>query len=265
MVGPLKPASGLSEPALIVRAVSKTFPGTDGSKIQVLSDISLRVGPGEIVALIGQSGCGKSTLLRLIAGLDSPTSGDLWVGVEQITAPSAERGLMFQDHTLFPWLTVKGNIEAALRARGLLRQRRHEVAEYLRLVGLEAFANTYPHQLSGGMAQRAALARALINHPKLLLLDEPFGALDPFTRMQMQEEVLTLVRSRAMTMLLVTHDIDEAIAMGDRVVTMTSRPGRIKDVLEVPMSWPRQRGSAEFLALRNQLLESLNAAGSIQG
>jgi ABC-type nitrate/sulfonate/bicarbonate transport system ATPase subunit len=245
--------------------VNKTFPGTDGSKIQVLSDISLRVGPGEIVALIGQSGCGKSTLLRLIAGLDSPTSGDLWVGVEQITGPSADRGLMFQDHTLFPWLTVKGNIEAALRARGMLRQRRHEVAEYLRLVGLEAFANTYPHQLSGGMAQRAALARALINHPKLLLLDEPFGALDPFTRMQMQDEVLSLVRSRAMTMLLVTHDIDEAIAMGDRVVTMTSRPGRIKDVLEVPMPRPRQRGEAEFLALRNQLLESLNAAGTIQG
>src|SRR5262249_6171344 len=151
---------------------------------------SLTIEAGEMVSLIGPSGCGKSTLLRLVAGLDQPTSGELRIGNDPITGPSAERGLMFQDHNLFPWLTVRGNIQAGLGARRLLRRRRHEVEEFMRLVGLEAFANVYPHQLSGGMAQRAALARALVNHPRVLLLDEPLGALDQFTRMRMQDEVL---------------------------------------------------------------------------
>ena len=146
-----------------------------------------------MVSLIGPSGCGKSTLLRLIAGLDQPTSGELRIGSEPIARPGAERGLMFQDPNLFPWLSVRRNIQAGLVARGVLRRRRHEVEEFMRLVGLEAFADVYPHQLSGGMAQRAALARALINHPKVLLLDEPLGALDQFTRMRMQDEVLRAV------------------------------------------------------------------------
>ena len=143
-----------------------------------------------MVSLVGPSGCGKSTLLRLIAGLDVPDSGELWVGDEPITGPSAERGLVFQDPNLFPWLTVRRNIQAGLVARGVLSEKRHEVDEFMRLVGLEAFADAYPHHLSGGMAQRVALARALINHPKVLLLDEPLGALDAFTRMRMQDEVL---------------------------------------------------------------------------
>src|SRR5262249_54250310 len=159
----------------------------------------------------------KSTLLRLIAGLDAPTSGEVRVGAEPITGPSAERGLMFQDPNLFPWLSVRGNIQAGLVARGVLRQRRPEVEEYMRLVGLDGFAGVYPHQLSGGMAQRAALARALVNHPKVLLLDEPLGALDQFTRMRMQDEVLRVWQTRGTTMVLVTHDIDEAIYMSDRI------------------------------------------------
>ena len=168
-----------------------------------------------------------------------PDAGELWVGGEPIAGPSAERGLVFQDPNLFPWLTVRRNIQAGLVARGLLRERRHEVDEFLQLVGLEAFANAYPHQLSGGMAQRAALARALVNHPKVLLLDEPLGALDAFTRMRMQDEVLRLWQARGTTMLLVTHDIDEAIYMSDRIVIMTPRPGRVERIIEVKLERPR--------------------------
>jgi ABC-type nitrate/sulfonate/bicarbonate transport system ATPase subunit len=247
---------------LLVRDVSKSFPAADGGTLQALDRVSLAVAAGEMVSLIGPSGCGKSTLLRLIAGLDRPTSGELRVGGEPITSPSAERGLMFQDPNLFPWLTVRGNIQAGLVARGLLRKRRHEVEEFLRLVGLEAFARVYPHQLSGGMAQRAALARALVNHPKVLLLDEPLGALDQFTRMRMQDEVLRLWQARGTTMLLVTHDIDEAIYMSDRIALLTPRPGRIERVLPVPLVRPRQRNSSEFLHLRATILELLHFAGN---
>src|SRR6185436_15117577 len=201
------------------------------------------------------------TLLRLIAGLDSPDSGELWVGAESITEPSAERGLVFQDPNLFPWLTVRRNVEAGLVARGVLQEKRHEVDEFIRLVGLEAFASSYPHHLSGGMAQRVALARALINHPKVLLLDEPLGALDAFTRMRMQDEVLRLWQARNTTMLLVTHDIDEAIYMSDRIVIMTPRPGRIERDIRVEIDRPRDRSSPEFLKLRSDILEYLHFAG----
>ncbi len=166
-------AIDLDSSSLHVREVSRSFRAEDGSTVLALDRLSLSVAPGEMVALVGPSGCGKSTLLRLIAGLDRPSSGELRIGSEPIAGPSAERGLMFQDPTLFPWATVRRNVEAGLVARGVLRQGRGEVEEYLRLVGLDAFADAYPHQLSGGMAQRAALARALINHPKVLLLDEP--------------------------------------------------------------------------------------------
>src|SRR4029077_7766747 len=161
----------------------------------------------------------------------------------------------FQDPNLFPWLTVRRNIESGLLARGVLRQMRAEVDEFMRLVGLEAFANSFPHHLSGGMAQRVALARALINQPKVLLLDEPLGALDQFTRMRMQDEVLRLWRARGTTMVLVTHDIDEAIYMSDRIVIMTPRPGRIERVIEVALERPRQRNSPRFLKLRADILE----------
>jgi ABC-type nitrate/sulfonate/bicarbonate transport system ATPase subunit len=215
-----------------------------------------------MVSVIGPSGCGKSTLLRLIAGLDQPTSGQLRAGAEVITSPSAERGLMFQDPNLFPWLSVRRNIQAGLVARGILRQRRHEVEELMRLMGLGAFADVYPHQLSGGMAQRAALARALVNHPKVLLLDEPLGALDQFTRMRMQDEVLRVWEARRTTMLLVTHDIDEAIYMSDRIIIMTPRPGRIERVLHVRQERPRQRNHPRFLEMRAEILEMLHFTGN---
>src|SRR5437879_2084608 len=227
----------------------------------VLDSVSFSVAAAELVSLIGPSGCGKSTLLRLIAGLDFPDAGKLLVGEEKILGPKAERGLVFQDPNLFPWLTVRRNIEAGLVARGVLQEKRTEVDEFMRLVGLEAFANSYPHHLSGGMAQRVALARALINHPKVLLLDEPLGALDAFTRMRMQDEVLRLWENRRTTMLLVTHDIDEAIYMCDRIVIMTPRPGRIERTIEIDLDRPRQRNSSEFLRLRSDILELLHFAG----
>ena len=247
--------------SLVVRSVSKSFRAPDGANVLALNGMSLTVRAGEMVSLIGPSGCGKSTLLRLIAGLDSPTSGELLVGSQPISEPSAERGLMFQDPNLFPWLTVKGNIQSGLVARGILRERGHEVMEFMRLMGLDGFANVYPHQLSGGMAQRAALARALVNHPKILLLDEPLGALDQFTRMRMQDEVLRVWQARSTTMLLVTHDIDEAIYMSDRITIVTPRPGRVEQVIEVTLDRPRQRTSPQFLELRSRILDMLHFSG----
>ena len=249
--------------SLRVQEVSKSFPAPDDplSRPLALDAVSVSLAAGELVSLVGPSGCGKSTLLRLIAGLDAPDSGVLLIGQELIASPSAERGLVFQDPNLFPWLTVRRNIEAGLVARGVLREKRDEVEEFMRLVGLEGFANAYPHHLSGGMAQRVALARALINHPKVLLLDEPLGALDAFTRMRMQDEVLRLWQARRTTMLLVTHDIDEAIYMSDRIVIMTQRPGRIERTIPIALERPRDRSRPEFLRLRGDILELLHFAG----
>jgi ABC-type nitrate/sulfonate/bicarbonate transport system ATPase subunit len=200
-----------------------------------------------------------------MAGLDTPSSGELWIGDSVLFGPSAERGLVFQDPNLFPWLTVRRNIEAGLVARGVLHEKRNDVDEFMRLVGLEAFADTFPHHLSGGMAQRVGLARALINHPKVLLLDEPLGALDQFTRMRMQDEVLQLWQNRGTTMILVTHDIDEAIYMSDRIVIMTPRPGRIERTIDVDLPRPRQRNGDAFLHMRGKILEFLHFAGQANG
>jgi ABC-type nitrate/sulfonate/bicarbonate transport system ATPase subunit len=252
--------------SLFLHGVSKSFPAPDGcgERRVALESITVSLKAGELVALIGPSGCGKSTLLRLIAGLDLPDSGELLMGSEPITCPSAERGLVFQDPNLFPWLTVRRNIEAGLVARGLLNEKHAEVDGFMRLVGLETFADAYPHHLSGGMAQRVALARALINHPKVLLLDEPLGALDAFTRMRMQDEVLRLWKARRSTSLLVTHDIDEAIYMSDRIVMMTPRPGTIDQIIPVPLDRPRDRSSVGFLRLRTEILELLHFTGTAQ-
>ena len=253
--------------ALRVHQVCKSFevPDAPGTSRLALDGISFPVAAGELVSLVGPSGCGKSTLLRLVAGLDFPDTGELLVGEERIVGPSAERGLVFQDPNLFPWLTVRRNIEVGLVARGVLREKRTEVDEFMRLVGLEAFANAYPHHLSGGMAQRVALARALINHPKVLLLDEPLGALDAFTRMRMQDEVLRLWENRRTTMLLVTHDIDEAIYMSDRILIMTPAPGRIDREIHFDLARPRDRTSDSFLRFRSEILEHLHFAGKAVG
>src|SRR5438067_7867919 len=263
----------VSEPATIegssvrVRGTSKYFAAVNGAAVGALglNKVSLFVSAGELVSIVGPSGCGKSTLLRLIAGLTVASEGELLVGDEPFTAPSAERGLVFQDPNLFPWLTVRRNIEAGMVSRRMLKQERGQVDKFMRLVGLEGFADAFPHHLSGGMAQRVALARAMINHPKVLLLDEPLGALDAFTRMRMQDEVLRLWRVHRTTMLLVTHDIDEAIYMSDRIVIMTPPPGRIDRTIQIDLVRPRDRTSQAFLRVRSQILEQLHFAGKSAG
>src|SRR5882672_9632244 len=249
--------------SLRIQSVSKYFAAVNGAVVGglALDKVSLFVSAGELVSMVGPSGCGKSTLLRLVAGLIVATEGELSVVAEPFIAPKAERGLVFQDPNLFPWLTVRRNIEAGLVARGVLKQERGQVDKFMRLVGLEGFADAFPHHLSGGMAQRVALARAMINHPKVLLLDEPLGALDAFTRMRMQDEVLRLWQARRTTMLLVTHDIDEAIYMSDRIMIMTQRPGRIERTIPVALARPRQRDSEDVLRLRSDILNFLHFAG----
>lgn len=244
-----------------VDRVSRVY-GDGPEATHALSEVSLEVAAGEFVSLIGPSGCGKTTLLRLIAGLDSPQSGSLTVAGEPITGPSHERGLVFQQGALYPWATVERNIEAGLRARGVLAKQRHRVAEFIDLVGLTGFATSFPHQLSGGMAQRVAIARALINEPTVLLLDEPMGALDSFTRVELQDKLLDLWQGLGSTMILVTHDVDEAIYLSDRIVVMTPRPGRISEVIPVTLERPRSRDSEDFLHLRGRILDRLNLAGS---
>ena len=252
MVAVMTEPAATEASSLRVRGASKYFAAVNGASVGALAldRVSLFVSAGELVSVVGPSGCGKSTLLRLIAGLTLATEGEVLVGDERITAPSAERGLVFQDPNLFPWLTVRRNIEAGLVARGVLKQERGQVDEFMRLVGLEGFADAFPHHLSGGMAQRV-----------VLLLDEPLGALDAFTRMRMQDEVLRLWRAHRTTMLLVTHDIDEAIYMSDRIVIMTPRPGRIEQIIPVKMDRPRDRSSPDFLRLRGDILETMHFAG----
>ncbi len=250
-----------SSSSLHMLHVGMAFRAANNTITQALDGFSLSVKTSEMVSLVGPSGCGKSTLLRLLAGLEQPTCGELRMGSEPIIGPSADRGLIFQQPNLFPWLSVRRNIQAGLVARGVLAQNRPEVEHFLRLMGLGAFADQYPRELSGGMAQRVALARALVNHPKILLLDEPLGALDQFTRMKMQDEVLRLWQARTTTMILVTHDIDEAIYMSDRIVLVTPRPGRVDRVIDVALERPRYRNSPGFLELRARILELLHFTG----
>ncbi len=226
-----------------------------GESLAVLDNISLHIAPGEFVSVLGASGCGKSTLLRLIAGLDTDYEGEIRVAGERVRDTSLERGIVFQDHRLFPWLTVEQNVLAALRNAPLSRKAKREaVAAHIALVGLTGFEQSYPHQLSGGMAQRVAIARGLVTRPRVLLLDEPFGALDALTRGRMQNELQRIWEHEKITMLLVTHDVDEALYLGDRVVTMAPRPGRVERVLEVDLPRPRRRQNPRFAELRDTLL-----------
>ncbi|HEY3423943.1 MAG TPA: ABC transporter ATP-binding protein [Negativicutes bacterium] len=242
---------------IIIQQISKIYQDHCDDSIQALDPITLEIEPGELVSIIGPSGCGKSTLLRLIAGLEQPTTGTVYMDELTITEPHYTRGLVFQDPLLFPWQNIWDNVATGLAARGLLKERKKDVEAFLELVGLKDFANVFPHQLSGGMAQRAALARALVNQPKVLLLDEPLGALDALTRMTMQDEILRIWQQRQTTILFVTHDIDEAIYVSDRVVVMTARPGKLQDVLVINLPRPRMRNAPEFFAYRQRLLALL--------
>lgn len=228
-----------------------------GQTLSVLDGIDLSVGSGEFVAILGPSGCGKSTLLRLIAGLDRPRSGRICMGAQQIAAPHPSRILVFQGPTLYPWRTVRQNVAIGLQARGVRREQNWRVDAALRQVGLEGFDRAYPHQLSGGMAQRAALARALVNDPSVLLMDEPLANLDSLTRIAMQAELVGLWQRAGFTTFLVTHDVDEALCLAGRVLVMSNRPARVLADIEVDMPYPRHRGSSPFAELRQRLLEAL--------
>lgn len=252
---PVAPAAGAGE-RIGIRDVSHQF-NLKGAPLQVLDRVSFEVEPGAFVALLGPSGCGKSTLLRLLAGLDHPTTGAVEVAGEAVGDPDPSRILVFQDPTLFPWRTVWDNVALGLEAQGVLKSRRDRVDAALALVGLTGFDKAYPHQLSGGMAQRVALARALVNEPRLLLLDEPLGKLDSLTRLAMQTELVSLWQRSRLTALLVTHDVEEAIFLAERVIIFGPRPARIVADIAVDLPYPRHRGDPRLGALRQEALKHL--------
>jgi ABC-type nitrate/sulfonate/bicarbonate transport system ATPase subunit len=247
-------------PILSIRGITRRFQSAHGETL-ALQATDLDVAENDFVTILGPSGCGKSTLLRIVAGLDQPSEGQVLLDGSPVSGPGADRGMVFQSYTLFPWLTVLDNVCFGLRERGLPRAQQVEIAQgFLSKVGLQKFARHYPKQLSGGMQQRTALARALANGPRMLLMDEPFGALDHQTRELMQELLLGIWEREKKTVLFVTHDIDEAIFMGSRVVVMSARPGRIKSDLPSPFEHPRHysiKTTPEFAALKRELHEQL--------
>ncbi len=241
--------------------ITKIFARCDlNSTITALDRINISIEPGEFVSIVGASGCGKSTLLRLITGLEYPTKGKVFFDGVEITGPNEKRGFAFQEPTLFPWLTVRENIAFGLKAQGVYKQKKQIVDELLKLVDLEEFQCSYPHQLSGGMAQRVSLARALASEPDALFLDEPFGALDAFTRMNMQDELVRIWQEKKPTVVMITHDVDEAIYLSNRIIIMSPRPGRVRKIIEVSNSYPRNRNGSDFINIRKEILEILDFA-----
>lgn len=244
---------------LSIRHVSHSFVLQDGP-LPVLDDVSLDITAGSFVSLLGPSGCGKSTLLRLVAGLELPSQGEIIAGGEPVREPGPSRILAFQDATLFPWATVWNNVATGLAARHVLKGHEKVIDDALALVRLEGFAKAYPHQLSGGMAQRAALARALVNEPQILLLDEPFGKLDALTRMGLQEELRAIWRRTGFTGVLVTHDVEEALLLSGRIVVLSDRPARVLRIFDVGLPLPRRRDDPAIVALRTEILTALGHA-----
>ncbi|MDR1335714.1 MAG: ABC transporter ATP-binding protein [Tannerella sp.] len=241
---------------LYISNLTKVYRAEQGD-VRALRDVSLTVHPGEFLAIVGASGCGKSTLLRLIAGLDTDFRGSIRLGNEVIRGVDVNRGMIFQEARLFAWLTVAQNIAFGLVGKYAKREKAAIVERHIRLMGLEGFGKAYPHQLSGGMQQRVSIARALVNKPKILTLDEPFGALDALTRLQMQQEILQIRESEKTTMILVTHDIDEAVYLADRVIVLSSRPGTVKAAVTVDIPRPRDRNSIEFVSLKREIYVAL--------
>jgi len=241
----------MSADTLIIEQVNRVFQ-TPAGKVTALKGIDLRVRKGEFITLIGPSGCGKSTLLKIVAGLDTSYEGSVLLNDKPISGPSIEKGFIFQEPRLFPWLTVEKNIAGNLSLKH--KDVRNKVEELIALVRLEGFEKAYPRELSGGMAQRVAIARALLRNPDVLLLDEPFGALDAFTRSHMQEVLLDIWQNNRTTMLFVTHDLDEAVFLGERVVIMNPRPGHIRSIQPIDLPFPRKRTSSSFQELRTKVL-----------
>jgi len=235
--------------------LSKQFE-VKGEPLPVLQNITLTVDPGEFVSIVGSSGCGKSTLLRLIVGLEADYQGEVLLDGQRIVGTDLNRGIVFQEHRLFPWLTVEQNIALGLLNAELPEgQKAQSVREHIELVGLNGFEAAYPHQLSGGMSQRVAIARALVNRPEVLLLDEPFGALDALTRAHLQQELYRIWQAEGITMILVTHDVEEAVFLGQKVVVMEPRPGRIRRTVPVDLPYPRERAGPEFARVKDSVLK----------
>lgn len=238
---------------LSIQNVNKSFT-VDGQKVDVLKDINLEVQEGEFIAIVGHSGCGKSTLLKIIAGLEKNDTGLVTVDGKEVNRPGMDRGMIFQEHRLFPWMSIEKNVQLGLK--GLSKEEKAKLSDqYLELVKLSEFKKAYPSQLSGGMSQRAAIARSLVSQPEVLLLDEPFGALDALTKIELQEELLKIRERFHNTMLMVTHDIEEAVYLADRIVVMSARPGRIKDVIKVELGTYRDRGGSDFAHYKKKIFD----------
>lgn len=238
---------------LSIQNVNKSFT-VYGQKVDVLKDINLEVQEGEFIAIVGHSGCVKSTLLKIIAGLEKNDTGLVTVDGKEVDGPGMDRGMIFQEHRLFPWMSIEKNVQLGLK--GLSKEEKTKLSDqYLELVKLSEFKKAYPSQLSGGMSQRAAIARSLVSQPEVLLLDEPFGALDALTKIELQEELLKIRERFHNTMLMVTHDIEEAVYLADRIVVMSARPGRIKDVIKVELGTYRDRGGSDFAHYKKKIFD----------
>lgn len=241
----------MAEKILEIKSLHKSF-YVDHKEVKVLDDINLTIKEGEFITIVGHSGCGKSTLLKIIAGLVDYKEGTVTYGGKVLKEPDTDRGMVFQEHRLLPWLKIKDNVGFGLNYLPA-EEKSKRVSEYLKLVKLEGFENVFPKQLSGGMAQRAAIARGLATNPEILLLDEPFGALDALTRIQMQQEILRIWKQEKRAMIMVTHDVDEAIYLGQRIVVMSARPGRISDIIDARSAGASDRGSAEFAQIKKRI------------
>jgi len=241
---------------LQVKNLVKKYKGRS-EELLVLDNINLSVEPGEFISIIGASGCGKTTFLRLVVGLESDYEGDILLDGRKLNGPDLNRGVVFQDHRLLPWLTIEKNIGLGLKETKSPEARK-TIQEHVELVGLQGFEKHYPYQLSGGMSQRAAIARSLVNRPEILLLDEPLGALDALTRMYMHQELERIWRQEGITMIMITHDVDEAIYLSDKIVIMSSRPGSIRKIIPVPLARPRDRAGYDFVKIKEQVLEEFH-------
>jgi ABC-type nitrate/sulfonate/bicarbonate transport system ATPase subunit len=245
------------ETLITIQNVDRIYLDVNGNRIYALKNINLEIKKGEFITFIGPSGCGKTTLLRLIAGLDKPEEGKLLFEGRAISGPGFERGYIFQQPTLFPWNTVEENVATGLRARKQYDVKKDSIKDYINMIGLNGFEKTYPHQLSGGMAQRVAIIRALINEPKVLLLDEPLAALDAFKRIELQNQLLSIWKKTAATFVMVTHDVDEAIYLSERIVVMSPRPGQLVHIVDIDLGKERNRGGDAFAGLRKKILKLL--------
>lgn len=242
---------------LSIKNLHKTFPQEEGEMVAI-AEFDLDVEEGEFVCILGPSGCGKTTLLRMIAGLETPTSGDLLLNGNPISRPGSDRGMVFQEFALFPWRTVRKNIEFGLEVKRVPPAERKEISQrFIDLVGLKGFEEYHPYQLSGGMKQRVGIARALANEPTILLMDEPFGALDAQTRNLMQKELLRIWKETRKTVIFITHSVDEAVYLADRVIVLTTRPSKIKEIFKIETERPRDRASPEFAKMRKRILSEL--------